>query len=43
MMVKDVKKFHKHHLGGGCLNVCVRAEFHLDFEFWDGGNSKVWC
>ena len=34
MMVKDVTKFHKHHLGvrvGVCLNVCVCAGFHKRF------------
>ena len=31
--------------GGGvrvCLNVSVQGLVQ-DFEFWAGGNSKVWC
>ena len=41
MMVKDVTKFHKCHLGGwGMLEcVCVRG-FIQDFGFWEGGTPK---
>ena len=42
MMVNDMIKFHKCHLGGGvCLNVRVCAGFHTGF--WEGGNPKVRC
>ena len=44
MMVNDVTKFHKHHLGcqGMLQCVCV-VGFMQDFEFWEEGNSKVRC
>ena len=40
-MVKDVTKFHKHHLGGEggyapAVCVCVQG-FIQDFEFWEEG------
>ena len=38
-MVKDVTKFHKHHLGGQglleCVYMCLLG-FIQDFEFSDG-------
>ena len=43
-MVKDVTKFHKRHLGGRGMLECVCVQgFIEDFEFWEGGNSKVRC
>ena len=41
MMVKDVTKFHKCHLGGigVCLNVCVQG-FIQGFKFWEGATPK---
>ena len=48
MMVKDVTKFHKCHLGGRgmleclCVHVCVQG-FIYDIVFWEGRISKVRC
>ena len=42
MMVKEVTKFHKRHLGRGwSLLECVCVQDIIqDFEFWEGGNSQ---
>ena len=45
MMVKDVTKFYKRHLGGQDMLECVCVQdFIQDFEFSEGGKStKVQC
>ena len=45
MMVKECDKVSQMPSGGVgvCLNVCVCPGFIEDFEFWEGGNSKVRC
>ena len=45
IMIKDVTKFHKRHLGGLGILECIQG-FIQDFEFGGGGgkgNSKVRC
>ena len=38
MMVKDVTKFHKCHLRGRGMLMCVCVQdFIQDFKFWEGG------
>ena len=40
-MVKKVKKFHKHDLGGRNMLECVCVQGIIqDFEFWERGNPK---
>ena len=42
MMVKDVTKFHKHHLGIWSILECVCMQgFIQGFEFWEGRAPKL--
>ena len=43
MMVKDVTKLHKRHLGGSCMLECVCVcvqGFIQDFDFLEGRTPK---
>ena len=43
MMFKDVIKFHKRHLGGRGMLVCVCRVSYMILSFRRRGNSKVRC
>ena len=43
MMVKDVTKFHKCHLGGRGMLEYVHRVLYRILSFGSGGNSKVGC
>ena len=41
MIVTDVTKFHKSHLGGRGMLECVCVQgFIQDFEYWEGRTPK---